>query len=267
MSNQSSGGRKFRERDLHRFSVDNPMATDSLKAMRDFAHSDLCSWDIDLSRFNRPLSLQHFWIPDVDSVIKLLCVPWVGFALDPALALIDGLHEATVLGLKVTPLWRDRPSFVPVAYHIYTDGSYMPGRCGNDGDLSEPKSSWAFVVLAEDVDGNYVVVGAVSDYISIEEGIDNDVASRHVGLTHHSALGAEYCADMFAILWVLQHPDKHLQFHIHGDCLCPLMAAQGLHTWSSEPIPHIAASLTMAVQNLAWIHFHHVKKSRLASLE
>ena len=145
-----------------------------------------------------------------------MCVPWVGFALDPALALVDGLHEATVLGLRTTLLWRDCPHFAPVAYHVHTDGSYMPGRCGNDGDLCEPKSAWAFVVLAEDVDANYVVVGAVSDCISIDDCIDSDVASRNVGIAHHSALGAEYCADVFAILWV-QHPDKHLQFHIHGD--------------------------------------------------
>ena len=205
--------------------------------MREFAHSDMCSWDIDLSRFDRPLSLLHFWIPDVNSVIKLVCVPWVGFALDPALALIDGLHEAAVLGLRITPLWRGCPHFVPVAYHVYTDGSYIPGRCGNNGDLSEPKSSWAFVVLATNAGANYAVVGAVSDCISIDDCIDSDVALRNVGFAQHSALGAEYCADVFAILWVLQHLDKHLQFHIHGDCLCSLTAAQGLHTWSSEPIP------------------------------
>ena len=56
------------------------------------------------------------------------------------------------------------------------------------------------MVLAEDVDCNYVVVGAVPDCISIDDCIDSDVASRNVGLTHHSALGAEYCADVFTIL-------------------------------------------------------------------
>ena len=57
--------------------------------------------------------------------------------------------------------------------------------------------------------------GAVGDAISMS--FVPEVPSRNLALTRHSALGSEYTADIFALLFILQHEDDKIQFHLYGD--------------------------------------------------
>ena len=66
-----------------------------------------------------------------------------------------------------------------------------------DDDYVEENRGWSFVVLAENSFDDFALVGVVGDVIGHDFGID--VPPRNLGLTFHSALGAEYVADVFAL--------------------------------------------------------------------
>ena len=209
--------------------------------------------------FFRPRSMQHFHVPCTLPIALRIVQPWVDLWLSQDLATVPDLHPATVHALKVTPLIRDVPGFVPITLHIFTDGSFVPAvPASDDSDGVESKSAWALLVLAEHSAGDYALVGVASDAISVLP-CHADVPSRDVGFTYHSALHSEYMADILAVLFALQHPDTSVSFQVHGDCVGPLMCAKGLQTWSTEPIPHMISSIAMIAQHRIGFEFRHVK--------
>jgi len=55
------------------------------------------------------------------------------------------------------------PGLVPKAYHIYVDGSCY---------RAEDQSAWAFVVVTEDIMGDFVLEGFAADFLSQHDAAD-----------------------------------------------------------------------------------------------
>ena len=76
---------------------------------------------------------------------------------------------------------------VVMAYHLYVDGSYYR-RCFLTG--------WSFVVIAEDMSGNFCMMGYAADFISEQDVADfcSDMPDNIV---------AEAASILFAVAWLL----------------------------------------------------------------
>ena len=115
---------------------------DNLYAVEYFAESSDCCWQLDASRFVQPLSSQLFGIPDVRHVVDSLGRSWgSSFALHSNLILMEDLHPSTVFALDLVPLVELVCGFAPVAYHIFTDGSFMPAVDGEEQVADTPDRS------------------------------------------------------------------------------------------------------------------------------
>ena len=233
---------------------------DSLSALDFFRHSPLCHWDLDVSRFRSPVSYQACDIPDVSDLWDLLLAPW-GDEFCPCTDLdgIPGLHASALFALRSTPRLSMLPDFVPTTIHLFTDGSFNREPVGLDS--ADPIAGWAIALLAEDAQGCFAFIGAVGDRVHDHDLLLPDFShglSRALGLLHRSPLHAEYQADVYALLWIAQL-NSYLKFVLHGDCLCPLLAADRSRSWSSEPVPSFIAGLGLALSRYFQVSFRHVK--------
>ena len=171
------------------FNLQTLPVTDSTQAIRDFAASSDCHWELDVQSLQVPLSAQKFPLPVVCSLARSICVPWDNACLlAQSLSCVPGLHEVTCVALQLAPIASPLQTFVK--YHIFTDGSYFPPGVDQDGEGTPPMSAWAFVVIAEDCRGAFFFLGGVGGPIVVvpERAADQD---PFLGISHHSSLYAE----------------------------------------------------------------------------
>jgi hypothetical protein len=202
------------------FNLHTPPVTDSTQAVRDFAASSDCHWELDVQSLQVPVSAQKFPLPDVCSLARSICVPWGSSCLlAQSLSCVPDLHEVTCVALQMVPSASPLQTFAK--FHIFTDGSFFPPGVDPEGEPTLPLSAWAFVVIAGDYRGAFFFLGGVGGPITVapDRAADQD---PFFGISRHSSLYAEYIADAYALMWVFQCPDQ-VSFSLNGDCMCPSM--------------------------------------------
>ena len=106
---------------------------------------------------------------------------------------------------------------IPVACHIYVDGPYY---------RQNAQAAWAFVVVVEDVMGNFCLLGFAPDFLSKQHAVQ--FGARKVG-----NIPAEAVSIFQAISWLLTQPLSLAC--IHFDCTPVAGAVQGF----SSPLANV----------------------------
>ena len=217
------------------------------------------------------LRLYH---PDALSLslsLSLLCKPWA-LELPHDFHFTVRAHVNALNAISSTPLLTFQEAIVSLsikALHIYTDGTHVDRLHNPRGHapavLDQLYSIWSFVVLAEDIEGGFHLLGQAAGPVSADSS-----SPTWLGAQTCDSMAAEMTALVWAMFWLLSKAHD-LGCALHGSYAVPFvmlhfdcMAAGGAMAWAWRvPCHPISTRILIGLFRVVCVYYlafgQHVK--------